>query len=356
MTDTKNPHPALADTSTPAASAPGQQFPTPDRPSDKSFIATWLLAWLVGFLGVDRFYLGKVGTGLLKLLTFGGFGVWWLVDLILVLAGAQRDKQGRALSGYNAQKKVAWIVTAAVVVLSMITSGAVNAASPHASTAVAPIEKARAEEVALEDAPTVADPSPVAAEPTPIDEATVQSWADDTFGTFTPVTQTGTGDNLVTLPTGAKAGIITATHDGSSNFSISVLDASNASTGQLLVNTIGAYSGTTSYGFNALGDGVTLQITADGNWNLTISPVSAAPELAASGAGDGVFLYDGPAGKLAAIHDGSSNFAVSVENGKAFSFGLLINEIGAYSGTVPINAGPAVIDATADGKWTLTVG
>lgn len=81
--------------------------------SDRSFIATWMFAWLLGFLGVDRFYLGKTGTGILKLLTAGGFGIWWLIDLILTLAGVQRDKAGRLLPDFDEHKTIAWIITAA---------------------------------------------------------------------------------------------------------------------------------------------------------------------------------------------------------------------------------------------------
>src|SRR3954447_11954761 len=44
----------------------------------KSFLVTWLLSLLLGVWGIDRFYLGKVGTGILKLLTFGGLGIWAL--------------------------------------------------------------------------------------------------------------------------------------------------------------------------------------------------------------------------------------------------------------------------------------
>jgi TM2 domain-containing membrane protein YozV len=39
---------------------------------------------IFGSLGVDRFMMGKIGTGILKLLTWGGFGVWWLIDVILI--------------------------------------------------------------------------------------------------------------------------------------------------------------------------------------------------------------------------------------------------------------------------------
>ena len=100
--------------------------------SDKSFVATWLLAWLLGGLGADRFYLGKIGTAVLKLLTLGGLGIWALIDLILVLAGSQRDKEGRPLAGYEANTKTAWIVTGVAFLLGMAGSGvnlAVNAGS-----------------------------------------------------------------------------------------------------------------------------------------------------------------------------------------------------------------------------------
>ncbi len=48
----------------------------------------WVLALIMsiifGWIGVDRFIMGKVGTGILKLITFGGCGIWWLIDLILI--------------------------------------------------------------------------------------------------------------------------------------------------------------------------------------------------------------------------------------------------------------------------------
>jgi TM2 domain-containing membrane protein YozV len=56
-----------------------------------------LLSIFLGELGFDRFYLGKAGTGILKLITAGGCGIWWLVDIILIATGKMTDKSGNPL-------------------------------------------------------------------------------------------------------------------------------------------------------------------------------------------------------------------------------------------------------------------
>ncbi len=43
-----------------------------------------VMSILFGWVGVDRFMMGKVGTGILKLITIGGLGIWWIVDIILI--------------------------------------------------------------------------------------------------------------------------------------------------------------------------------------------------------------------------------------------------------------------------------
>ena len=65
--------------------------------SDKEWLATLLISFFVGWFGIDRFYLGYTALGILKLITFGGCGIWYVVDLILIAMGKLDDSQGRPL-------------------------------------------------------------------------------------------------------------------------------------------------------------------------------------------------------------------------------------------------------------------
>ena len=69
--------------------------------SDKRILPAFLLCFFLGVFGAHRFYAGKIGTGILELLTLGGFGIWWLVDIILIATGSFRDGDGQKITEWT---------------------------------------------------------------------------------------------------------------------------------------------------------------------------------------------------------------------------------------------------------------
>jgi hypothetical protein len=65
--------------------------------SERDWLTTLIISFLVGWFGIDRFYLGYTGLGILKLITFGGCGVWYIVDLILIAMGNLDDSEHQPL-------------------------------------------------------------------------------------------------------------------------------------------------------------------------------------------------------------------------------------------------------------------
>jgi hypothetical protein len=63
--------------------------------SDKSRGIALMLAVVLGVFGAHRFYVGKIGTGLLQIMTLGGLGIWYMIDVIMVASGGFRDVAGR---------------------------------------------------------------------------------------------------------------------------------------------------------------------------------------------------------------------------------------------------------------------
>ena len=98
----------------------------------RHFLAVFFFSLIWGVFGVDRFYLGKYGTGFLKLITFGGFGIWALADLKTILSGKMRDREGNKMLGYEEYKKLArnttFLFFAILVLIAIVSSISIIAA------------------------------------------------------------------------------------------------------------------------------------------------------------------------------------------------------------------------------------
>ncbi|WP_345436826.1 hypothetical protein [Microbacterium gilvum] len=191
-----------------------------------------------------------------------------------------------------------------------------------------------------------------------------QQWADQRFGSFTPLSVSGTGDSVVKLPSGARSGLLTAQHDGQSYFVLETLDAAGEVADQPLY-VKGGYEGTVPFGaFPEYDDGNRLHIIADGAWTVTIAPMSTAPGLpraVEATIGSRVFLYGGASATLDVRFSGlyeDDLFIVyqEAQNGDVPS-AYVYQEAWDYNGRTPLAPGPSIVYVLADpdGNWELTV-
>ncbi len=107
-------------------------------PRQRHFLAVFFISFMWGTFGVDRMYMGKWGTGIIKLVTLGGLGVWTLIDLILVMSGAMLDKQGRPMlqiAEYKSFANKTVLIFAIVLGIVVLVNGiALIAAVSHLMT------------------------------------------------------------------------------------------------------------------------------------------------------------------------------------------------------------------------------
>ena len=107
--------PATKQSGTPSSSsAPSETMPrspgryprTPRKSTGPDWFSTSLIAIFGGWLGIDRFFTGSTGLGVLKLITCGGCSIWSLVDVLLLLAEKYKDSEGNSLHPVNGNQKL----------------------------------------------------------------------------------------------------------------------------------------------------------------------------------------------------------------------------------------------------------
>ena len=162
----------------------------------------------------------------------------------------------------------------------------------------------------------------------------------------------GSGDDVVdvAVPDNLPA-VLAMTHQGSSNFAVLSHTAENERI-DLLVNTIGSYSGQRPVNLYEGENVGFLEITADGPWTVEAIPFSDVVQFenSATGTGDAVLFVTSGGGRLSVTHSGESNFVVMSHGGNR---DLLVNEIGNYDGTVLLEGDARVLEVQGDGEWAL---
>ena len=173
------------------------------------------------------------------------------------------------------------------------------------------------------------------------------------LGTFESSTVDGSGDDVVDLPQPGTPCLMTISHNGSGNFAVHTVDSSGSNV-DLLVNTIGDYSGMVT-DYTDYESAHMLSIKANGSWSVTFSPLADMAEVGngVQHSGDGVFFIEAASlTKLHLTNDGDSNFVVKgigMSDSK-----LLVNEIGAYDGTVVWSQPKSFLIVNSTGNWSAS--
>ncbi|MGE3445902.1 MAG: hypothetical protein AB7L13_24965 [Acidimicrobiia bacterium] len=267
-----------------------------------------------------------------------------------------------------------WMALAAVaIVLSACGDATDQSDSPSSTAGLASAEATREVATTVETRPpTTKAPTTTTAAPTTMTSTTRPSTTSMAAPTTTtlppqaPLHFEGVGDSVVALDgLTTRAVILRIAHDGASNIAVWAYTP-NGERDSLLVNDIGAYSGTVMFEPYNLADPVPniLEIETDGFWTIDVAPVAEATpwdgRSPIAGVGDSVVwipfeLRATSLTKVALANDGNSNFVV-LGISTSRNIELMVNDIGPYTGASLMKPGTAILIVTAEGGWSANPG
>lgn len=204
----------------------------------------------------------------------------------------------------------------------------------------------------------------------------LSAWADRVYGSFKPVTISGSKTEDVAIPDGVSAAVLTLSSEADGPFTLSPVSQVEAdliatkapmlgekaekplAAGTVIPSIAGDLSGLTAGVISGLwgvdvsdqAPAVRFHLTAPAKWTLTISPVSSLPALGEGGTGDGTYLYGGPITAITFAHEGDQPFAVTEYSADLVQH--LVADTESTPKTVNVNAGPTVITVQSAGPWT----
>jgi hypothetical protein len=166
-----------------------------------------------------------------------------------------------------------------------------------------------------------------------------------------PVVKSGRGDDVIAIE---RPGVKIVKFECPRCTSNTIVETDGAES--LLVNTIGKYSGQHWVDIRDGSTTSTYTIKAKGAWTLTVGGLEMARAIAngpVTGKGDDVVVLNHNSNSAAITNKGAGNFIMQVVSLDTLRIDLAVNEIGGYSGTVPLD-GPAIVQVNSEGSWSIT--
>jgi hypothetical protein len=184
---------------------------------------------------------------------------------------------------------------------------------------------------------------------------TIRSFYSKDYGTFTPVSHSGSGALTIAFPKGIRSLLVVAKYSGKGSFTITELSAGNVATKRVPVSTKSSYSGTDAVGVKSAKVPTTdLKVSGSGTWHVTLEPIADAPIVALpmSGTGDHVYLYSGKAAIWKVSSPGKTTFVLNQISSGSYP-NLAVDESGDWSGKVAMQPGPSVVEIQSNGAWSI---